>query len=186
MITGAMAGCSSENNAQPADTESILRQSIAAETAVKEESIDEISYPEGTEEVNTDSLKYKSADGKLNVTFPKDFIKKLDSISSESGIYLSTSDGKATLQLDHIKCEGVNRDNLRDFLEEKYKDSKAETGEDGTLIFKVNTTDKKKNKVTCCLKAVVKDNGYCQAILSYHQGDENKYLPQLEKIIIQP
>ena len=49
MITGAMAGCSSENNAQPADTESILRQSIAAETAVKEESIDEISYPEGTE-----------------------------------------------------------------------------------------------------------------------------------------
>ena len=45
-------------------------------------------------------------------------------------------------------------------------------------------TDKKKNKAVTCLKAVVKDNSYTQAIVSYHESDSSLYESIIDKVEI--
>ena len=43
----------------------------------------------------------------------------MEDAAVNEGIYLTTEDGKATLQLDHVISEEITRDKLKEYLEKE-------------------------------------------------------------------
>ena len=183
-----LSGCLKNENEDvlPADTVSTTTNLSSEKPESMESSIaEEISYPSDTDEIDSDSLRYKSKDGKITAVFPKMFQKKSDDFKSESGIYLSTTDGNATLQIDYIYSQGITKESFVEYLEKKYKSSKADTTDSKYVLFKSKIKDKKNNNVILYMKALLKKDGYSEAILCYHESDKDKYEKLLQKIEIQ-
>ncbi len=181
----SMAGCfKNKDAAVTTDTESIVYPNTISDETSKKEVHNDISYPEETEEIDAENLRFKSSSGNIVATFPKIFCRKVEDAAVNEGIYLTTEDGKATLQLDHVISEEITRDKLKEYLEKQYKNSKAELIDENILIFRTINTDKKKNKAVTCLKAVVKDNSYTQVIVSYHESDSSLYESIIDKVEI--
>lgn len=184
-----LSGCFKNENEDVLPADAVSSKSVSQysdKTDNTESSItEEISYPAETDEVDSDSLRFKSKDGKIIAVFPKMFWKKSDDFKSESGIYLSTTDGNATLEIDYIKSEGITKESFVEYLEKKYKSSKADTTDPKYIIFSTKIKDKKNNVVIMNMKALLKEDGYSEAVLCYHESDKDKYTDLLQKIEIQ-
>ncbi len=186
IIISAFCGCSQNNEQEtvPVDTVSTVVPEILTENSRQHSQT--VSYPESVEEIDAEHLRFKSKSGKYAALFPKKFSSESSELRSDDSIYLTTEDGKASLQLDYVPSDGITQEDLITYLEKKYKGSKSEILDSNYIIFKTSIKDKKDNKLTSYLKVLISDDGYTEAVLSFHESENSKYSDLIDKIELIP
>lgn len=177
-----ISGCNTKNEDEPVNTDNMSMTVPEFISETSRQHSQTVSYPSGVEEIDAENLRFKSNAGNYTAIFPKIFSAEDIELTPEDGIYLTTADGKAGLLLDYVKSENITTEDLKKYLEKQYKNIKAEKKDDNVLLFKITSTDKKKNKVTTHLKAVIGKDGYTEAILNYHESESEKYSAMIDKI----
>ncbi len=183
-------GCAheTEDSSVPETTVSLIYPTESSEESSKESyvlpSTEESSLPDNVSEDKSGYLKYTNNSGDLSATFPDEFSVLCTEYTPTDGIYLQNSDGTATLQIEAVLNEGADMESLVDFLSEQYPDAKVNINDSKKIICKSFLTDGSGNKVMCCLKAVITNKGYNEAVLYFDEKDRNKYESLFGKISI--
>ena len=187
-ITAAvlLGGCSDTNTVPASDDLNIVFSEINDERSVT--SVSKITYPSQVEEIDSTHLRYKNTSEyhPYTVTFSKIFSKLNSSVVSvsDSGISLSTEDGKAALKIEYVYIEEATRSDIMKYLIKKYGIQNIQTDDNNNVIVKTHITDSHKNSVAAYMKAVIEDYGYTQTVLCFHDGEEEKYNRLLNDIEI--
>ena len=189
-LVAGMYGCTPEKTEESSVSEavSVISSDESSEESSKtnqsHSEAEENSLPEHITEEKKGYLKFTDSTGKVSATFPDTFSLLCTEYSPTDGIYLQNSDGTATLQIEAIKSEGVNRDSLVDYLKENYPDAEIYVNDSKNIIFKSTVTDTSGNKSVCFMKAVITGSGYNEAVLYCKEGEESKYESLFNRISI--
>jgi len=147
-----------------------------------------VIYPKSVEEVDSQHLRYKSRSElhPYSITFPNIFSVENRSMifDPENGVYLSTEDGDATLQIEYVSSDFLTMDDFLKYLSAQYGTATLEVVEPDIVFLKTESTDMNNNTVVSYMKARVENNGYTEVILNYHYSDSNKYENMLRSIEI--
>lgn len=149
--------------------------SISVPQSSTEESKEESKLPDGISEEKKGFLRFTSYSGRVSAVFPEMFQTLCQGYTPTDGIYLQTSDGKATLQLEYVDNEGITKNDLSDYLKQTYPGANVFINDDKNVICKTTIKDSQKNTVCCYLKAIVDSEGYREAILFFKEADKKTY-----------
>ncbi len=154
------------------------------EISVPQPSDEEISLPDGVIEDKNGYLKYTSSTGAVSAVFPEDFSVLCTEYNPADGIYLQNSDGTATLQIEAVKNEGIDRESFVGYLKEKYPKAEVFVNDSKNIICKSSITDSSGNKSLCYMRAIITDKGYNEAILYFKESETKKYDSVFNKITV--
>ncbi len=183
-------GCSPEEAAESSVSETASVMSSAesseesSENSIPQSSVEESSLPAHVVEDRKGYLKFTGSSGNISAVFPDDFSVLCTEYTPSDGIYLQNSDGTATLQIEAIENEGIDRETLVDYLEDNYSDAEVYVNDSKNIICKSAVTDGSGNKSVCYMKAVITEKGYNEAILYFKQSEKSKYEALFNKISI--
>ena len=182
------SGCSGQSDDlsvnETASEETTKTVSVTISQVSEEESVEESHLPDGISEDKKGFLKFISYSGKISAVFPDKFNTLCSGYTPTDGIYLQTSDGKATLQLEYVENKGITKNSLVDYLKETYPDASIYINDEKNVICKVKMKDSQDNVVYSYLKAIVDDNGYKSAILFFKEAEMKNYETVFSKIKI--
>ncbi len=190
LFTASIFGCSEEKNEDSplSETTSVMSSAESSEESSKinisQSSIEESTLPEHVIEDRKGYLKFTSMSGSVSAIFPEDFSLLCSEYTPTDGIYLQNTDGTATLQIEAIKNEGIDRQSLVDYISANYPDSEVYVNDSKNIICKSTITDASGNKSLCYMKAVITDRGYNEAVLYFKENEKDKYEPLFNKISI--
>ena len=182
-------GCS-QNNTVPAsqDELSVSLPEPADEAPAAKARTNNVVYPHNVEEIDSTHLRYKSNSEyhPYTVIFPNKFCSEDRSLifDPDNGIYLTTEDGNASLQIEYISSEELTKESFVKYLTKKYGAYSTEQTENDIVFVKTMITDSHKNTVQSYMKARVEEGGYTQVILNCRESDSAVYDEILKNIEI--
>lgn len=180
------SACANSSQPETSSQDSVLRShdEILESSAEELSEISEQSQlPAMLTRNSNGSLKYKNDFLSMSVSFPADFCIVDESYTPVNGIYLRNIEGTATLQLESVEDNDVSPNDLADYLREKYEGSVVYVTDTKDVVCKNTVTDRKGNRVVSYLKIRTKKGGYNEAILYFHEENQEKFENLFNQII---
>lgn len=181
-----ISACRSTDNTSSSEPSSRIESSAESkDVSSEDESTESSSLPAGVNPYRRDTLRYTSPKATISVSFPDVFCVQDDDYTPADGIYLTTKEGRQSLQIEAVTSEGADIDSLKEYLKKTYPDSEVSVNNDGILICKMDAKDKAGNDVRAYLKAKITSFGYNEAVLYFTEDEKVTCEPMFSKITLQ-
>ncbi len=184
-VLTACSAQGSENSNASSEAASRVQSSAESSIESSEEISDSSALPMGVNPYRRNTLRYTSPKATISVSFPDVFCVEDKDYSPADGIYLTTREGRQSLQIEAVTSENADIDSLKEYLKKTYPDAEISVNDDGIITCKMDAKDKAGNNVRAYLKAKITGYGYNEAVLYFLEEDKTVCEPMFNKITLQ-